>query len=97
MIEMSEIFNDSDKRLALWCDSVDDTNDLAGMADYIIQSGMKMISVPPEIVYPVWTYLEGAGVKIMTRFAFAPEHKDFDACMHDLAQNITSICKNAGF
>ena len=29
MIEINEIFSDSDKRLAWWCESVSDTNDLA--------------------------------------------------------------------
>ena len=93
MIEMNEIFNDSDKRLALWCDNVNDTNDLAGMADYIIQSGIDMISVPPEIVYNIWTYLERAGIKIFTRFVFAPDRKNMDSCIYELAQNIKNICK----
>lgn len=93
MIEINEIFTDSDKRLALMCDAVADTNDLAGMADYIIQSGIHLISVPPEMVYLVWTYLEHAGVKILTRFDFVPEHKDIDSGMYDLAQKITGVCK----
>ena len=93
MIDINEIFVDCDKRLALWCDGVDDTNDLAGMADYIMQSGIDMISVPPEIVYNIWAYLERMNVKIFTRFVFEHGVKDTDACVYDLAQNITNVCK----
>lgn len=93
MIDINEIFTDSDKRLALWCDGVVDTNDLAGMADYIIQNEIKMISVPAEIVYNVWAYLERMKVKIFTRFVFAPDRKNMDSCVYDLAQNITNVCK----
>ena len=92
MIEINEIFTDSDKRLALWCDSVIDTNDLAGMADYVIQNDMHLISVPPELVYSIWTYLEHSNVDILTRFVLSPE-SDIDSCIYDLAQKITSVCK----
>ena len=93
MIEINEIFSDNDKRIAFWCDSVADTNDLAGMADDIIKGSVRLISVPPEIVSPIWVYLEGRGVKILTRFVFSPKPQDSDNVMYDLAANITSVCK----
>ena len=93
MIEINEIFSDSDKRIAWWCDSVEDTNDLAEMADDIIKNDIHLISVPPEIVPLVWVYLEKFDVKIYTRFMVSLNHKDIDKDMSDLAKNITSVCK----
>lgn len=93
MIEINEIFSDSDKRLALWCDNVLDTNDLAAMADYIIKSDMHLISVPPEMVSLIWVYLEKFKVKIYTRFAVSLNSKNIDDYMYDLATNITGVCK----
>lgn len=93
MIEINEIFSESDKRIAFMCDTVADTNDLAGMADDIIKGDTHLISVPPEMVSPIWVYLEGRRVKILTRFVFSPTSQDIDATMYDLAANITSVCK----
>lgn len=93
MIEINEIFSDSDKRLALWCDNVSDTNDLAAMADYIIKSDMHLISVPPEVVPLIWVYLEKFNVKIYTRFTVSLNHKNFDEEMYNLATCITGVCK----
>lgn len=93
MIEINEIFSESDKRLALWCDNVSDTNDLATMSDYIIKSDMHLISVSPEIVPLIWVYLEKFKVKIYTRFAVSLNHKNSDEDMYNLAASITSVCK----
>ncbi len=93
MMEINEIFSDSDKRIAWWCDSVEDTNDLAEMADDIIKNNIHLISVPPEIVPLVWVYLEKFDVKIYTRFMVSLNHKDIDKDMSDLAKNITCVCK----
>ena len=46
MIEANEIFSDSDKRIALWCNEVGDTNDLALLADNVIENKIPLISVP---------------------------------------------------
>ena len=93
MIEINEIFSDSDKRVALWCDDLPDTNDLAVMADYIIKSGIHLISVPDKMIPFVWVYLEKFDVKIYTRFMVSLNHKDIDKDMSDLAKNITCVCK----
>ena len=93
MIEMNEIFSDSDKRLAWWCDSVEDTNDLAKIADDIIRNDIHLISVPSELVPLMWVYLEKSDVKILTRFVFAPLQKNSDSEMYDLSANITRVIK----
>jgi len=93
MIEINEIFSDSDKRVALWCEDVGDTNDLATMADYIIKSDVHFISVPFEIVPLIWVYLEKFKVQIYTRFDVSLNQKNIDADIYNLAANITSVCK----
>jgi len=93
MIEINEIFSDSDKRIAWWCDSVEDTNDLAEIADDIIKGDIHIISVPPEMVPLVWVYLEKFSVKIWTRFDVSLKQKNIDSNMYELAANITSVCK----
>ena len=93
MIEINEIFFDSDKRVALWCDDLPDTNDLAVMADYIIKSDIRFISVPDKMLPFVWVYLENFDVKIYTRFMVDLNKKDIDADMYNLAENITNVCK----
>lgn len=93
MIEINEVFSDSDKRLAWWCENVADTNDLATMADDIIQNDIHLISVPNETLYLMWAYLEKSKVKILTRFTFAPKQKNSDSEMYDLAADIRAVCK----
>lgn len=94
MIEFNEIFSDSDKRVALWCENVDDTNDLAIMASNIIESKSKLISVPIESVAEFWACLEKYNPSILTRYNFAPINKDFDSIMDDFARTVTNVCKH---
>lgn len=94
MIEINEFFSDLDKRVALWCENTADTNDLAIMCEKIIKNGVKLISVPHEMVSGVWTYLEKRDVKILTQYYFAPVSKNIDSNMYELGANITSACKS---
>jgi len=93
MIEVNEIFSDSDSRLAFWCESVEDTNDLAMMADNIIEENINLISVTPGAVPFIWPYLEKAKVKILTRYIFNPLQKNIDSEIYDLAANISRVFK----
>jgi len=93
MIEMDEIFSDSDKRLAFWCECVGDTSDLAGMADDVIKSNVHLISVPQDMIPLMWVYLEKTDVKILTRFDFLHGDKGLDTQIYDLAANIRSVCR----
>jgi len=93
MIEANEIFSDFDKRIALWCDGVGDTNDLAGLSNSIIENQIDLISVLPEIVYFLWTCLEKNNVKILTRYNFAPLQKNMDKDISGLVTNVANILK----
>lgn len=93
MIDMDEIFSDADKRIAVWCESAADTNDLAIMCESIVNNAVHLISVPPDVVPNVWAYLEKQKVKILTRYDFNPLSKNIDSVMYDLGANITKICK----
>ena len=68
MIEANEIFSDSDKRVALWCNDVEDTSSLALLADNIIENKISLVSVPAKNLSFLWTCLETARVKILTRY-----------------------------
>ena len=94
MIEANEIFSDSDKRIALWCDDVQDTNDLAIMCENIVENGIDLISVPPSKVQDAWVYLEKKPVKILTRYDFVSNHKDIDNDIANLAGAISNVCKH---
>ena len=93
MIDINEIFSDSDSRVAFWCESVADTNDLAMMADGIISENIHLISVTPAAVPLIWPYLEKHNVKILTRYIFNPIQKNIDSEIYDLVAEISAICK----
>lgn len=93
MIEINEIFSDSDSRLGLWCEEVQDTNDLAIMADNIISENIHLISVMPDFVPLIWPYLENKGVKILTRYFFDSVQKNIDSEIYDLVAKISAVCK----
>ncbi len=94
MIEINEIFSDSDKRIAVWCENMADTNDLAIMCDNIVNNGVHLISVPAEMVANVWMYLEKTDVKVLTRYDFNPVSNDIDEDMYALGAKITNVCKS---
>ncbi len=93
MIEVNEIFSDSDVRVALWCGAAEDTNDLAVLADSIIENKISLISAPPGIVSVLWTYLEKHNVKILTRYYFEPINKNMDKDVSVLSENIVNVYK----
>lgn len=94
MIELNEIFSDSDTRVAFWCADVSDTNDLAIMAENIISENIHLISILPECVEQIWPYLEKSGVKILTRYTFNPIPKNIDSEIYNLAANISNVCRH---
>ena len=93
MMEANEIFSDFDKRIAVWCDGVSDTSDLANFANSIIENKVDLISVLPETVYFLWTCLEKNNVKILVRNYFAPLQKNMDKDVSALVAGISEIFK----
>jgi len=94
MIEANEIFSDSDKRIALWCNGASDTTDLAVLADTIIQSRIDLISVPSEIVSFLWTCLEKEDVKIFARYVFETTTRNIEDDVSGLVKNIIETYKS---
>ena len=94
MIEMDEIFSDSDKRIAIWCEGATDTNDLAMMCEHVISNNVHLVSVPPAVVKDVWAYLEKSKVKILTRYSVNSNSKNIDSDMFKLGADIVFVCKN---
>ena len=91
MIEVNEIFSESDKKIALWCGDADDTSDLATLADNIIENGVSLVSVSPKTLPFMWTCLEKSGVKILTRYFFETSNRNIDNDISQLAENIMSV------
>ena len=94
MIESNEIFFDSDKRIALWCNDIEDTSDLAVLADSIIENKIPVVSVPSKSLSFLWTCLEKTGVKIFTRYFVEASTRNFDIDISELSQNIISFHKH---
>lgn len=94
MIDEKEILLDPafEKQIASWCDSVQDTNDTAIMANNILESKVDTVSVPEKIVPFVWTCLEKSDVEIYTRYNFAPNATDDD--FNDLVKQINHVLKS---
>lgn len=94
MIEINEVFSDADSRMAWLCDKAMDTNELAMMAEDISKEKVRLISVMPDIVPCMWTWLEKIGVKILARYVFNPLQKSMiDEETYDLGAKITDVLK----
>ena len=91
MIDANEIFSDSDKRIALWCDVAEDTSDLAVLADNIAENKISLVSVPENNLRFMWTYLENLGVKILTRYVFETVHRDIDSDVSVMSEKIIAM------
>lgn len=94
MINANEIFSESDKRIAMICDSVKDTADLAGLANTIVASHVDTISILPEMVSFLWAWLEKSPVKIWTRYDVLLLPKTVEKDISDLSQNIIQSYRN---
>lgn len=94
MIDINEIFLGQDKNVALWCDNVSDTSDIALTADNIVQMGVDLISLPTDMVQDMWVYLEKSPIKILTRYNLVSNRKNIDEDIALLAKNIKNVCKH---
>lgn len=94
MIEANEIFLEFDPRIALWCNLSGDTNELADLANSILENKIHLISVVPEVVSFIWTCLEKENVKILARYNFNSIQKNVDKYISDLSEQINSVWKH---
>ena len=93
MIEANEIFSDFDSRLALWCPDLSDTNDMAALANYVVENQIPLISLSSSILSYMWTCLEKTKVKIFTRYVFSPLNKNIDNDVSKLSEQIIADYK----
>jgi len=94
MIEANDIFCDFDSRIALLCGDMVDSNDVAMLANDIVENKISLISVPSTMLSVIWTYLEKSKVKIFTRHIFETLAKNFDKDVSDLSEKIVSDLKS---
>lgn len=93
MIEPNEIFFENDQRIALWCNAVQDTTDMAGIANLILEKKIPVVSVPPETVSFLWACLEKTDVKILTRYNFSTIGQSFENAFSEISKNISDVQK----
>lgn len=92
MIDRDFFFDDISENLALWCaaDGADET--LARAAETVVVRHMPLVSVAPDSVGRVWTWLEKMPVKIVARFYLNDKPGDND--FSDLAVRINTAFRH---
>lgn len=96
MIDTHSLFNEIKDTICIRCDDCQDSAELIHVADAVVSRKIPVISVPPEFVEPVWTWLENTPVQIIASFVLdVPKKKGFDKSkeMSDLSTQIMTIFK----
>lgn len=96
MIDTLTLFEEIKDSIGIRCDDCQDSAELIHIADAVVSRHIPVISVPPEFVEPVWTWLENQPVDIIASFVLdVPRKKGFnkEQAMSDLSTQITSIFK----
>jgi hypothetical protein len=70
-----------------------DTADLVYITERALGNKIDSISVAPEMVAPLWAWVENRPVKIITRFILENSRRKNDADISDLSENINMAFK----
>ncbi len=97
MINNQELFEEINNQLALNCSTACDTSDLIGIAETLLERHIPIVSVPPDAVGMLWTWLEKKPIKIVAQFAVADDKKAKKTDPLDqaskLSEHITAVFK----
>jgi hypothetical protein len=93
MIDIKEIFDNDEvaKKISLWLGDDVDATELAGAAEYAVETNVGAVSVVPHDVKTVWPWLEKTKIKIMPRFVL---NSAGGRSISDVAIDINSAFKN---
>lgn len=92
MIDLDVLLNDIKNNTALICSDDCDISELIARAGTIIEKKIPVISVAPESIEMLWSWLEKEDLAIYARFMW--EHLDNnDAGISELSENINSAFK----
>ena len=93
MIDIKEIFDNDEvaKKISLWLGGDVDATELAGAAEYAVETNVGAVSVVPRDVKTVWPWLEKTKIKIMPRFVL---NSAGGRSISDVAIDINSAFKN---
>lgn len=75
MIDMEILFDEIKSNMAFNCPECQDGTDLIHIASGVVSRKIPLISVNPDAVEQLWTWLEGRPTKIIARFAVAKSKK----------------------
>lgn len=90
MIDAEYILEEIGGRAALWIAAGAEDTDLAGMAEYAVDRGMRAISVAPDAVATMWPWLEKTNVKIIARFYM---HSKNESDISELTAHVNATFK----
>lgn len=96
MIDTHNLFNEIKDTICIRCDDCQDSAELIHIADAVVSKEIPVISVPPEFVESLWTWLENKPVQIIASFVLeVPKKKGFDKSkeMSALSTQIMTIFK----
>lgn len=93
MMDIKEIFDNDEvaKKISLWLGDDVDATELAGAAEYAVETNVAAVSVVPRDVKTVWPWLEKTKIKIMPRFVL---NSAGGRSISDVAIDINSAFKN---
>lgn len=95
MINQDILFEEIKSNIARYCSGGQDTNDLVRVAESVIDQKIKAVSVPPEAVGVLWTWLERAPTKLLARFNLVGTNKNGcrELQISDLSEQINTVFK----
>lgn len=94
MINCKYHFEDLHNMVSVWVpDGLDDTAELARVADYVVHNGIRVVSVGADDVKKIWPWLENSGVKILSRF-LVDEGGKIDDVISGFAKMVTDVVRH---
>lgn len=87
------IFDDLSKMVAVWCGVGTGSNELARVAEFVMEKNISILSVTPESIRVIWPWLENVKTDIFARF-YLSDKKISEHQISDLTVNINNAFKS---
>ena len=93
MMPENIIFDDLSKMVAVWCGVGTGSNELARVAEFVMEKNISILSVTPESIRVIWPWLENVKTDIFARF-YLSDKKISEHQISDLTVNINNAFKS---